>query len=175
MQDFFVLHPFAPVTISPPEGFRPIQVGGPFIAHNVQLHARLVNRPDGDQLQLGFRVEPHHTNPLGFLHGGMMATFVDMLGACVMPYQTQMERRFLPTVSLQMDFLSSPKVGDWVQAEAQILRETRNLLFTQGLVHAGEELVLRTSAVYKIGKAFDEWGTDPRDPFKLRSAVDGKT
>ena len=169
MQDFNVLHPVVTVSSSAPEGFRPIQVGGPFIAHNVPLHARLVSTPEGDKVQLGFRVEQHHTNPLGFLHGGMMATFVDMLAACVVPYQTRMERRFLPTVSLQMDFLSSPTVGAWVQGECQILRETRNLLFTQGLVRADDELVLRTSAVYKISKAFDEWGTDPRDPFKLRS------
>lgn len=169
MQGLFVLHSSDTVTSTPPEGFRPIQVGGPFIAHNVQLYARLLEVVSGEKLQLGFRVEPHHTNPVGFLHGGMMATFVDMLGACVMPYQTQMERRFLPTVSLQMDFLSSPAVGAWVHAEAQILRETRNLLFTQGLVYADGELVLRTSAVYKIGKVYDEGGADPRDPFHLRT------
>ncbi len=171
MQGFNVLYPVVTVSSSAPEGFQPIQVGGPFIAHNVPLHARLVSTDAGDKVQLGFRVAPHHTNPLGFLHGGMMATFVDMLAACVVPYQTQMERRFLPTVSLQMDFLSSPTVGAWVQAECQILRETRNLLFTQGLVHAEGELVLRTSAVYKIGKPFDEWNANPRDPFNLRTPV----
>ena len=79
MQDFLVLHPVLPVTSSPPEGYRPIQVGGPFIAHNVQLHARLVNRLDGDKLQLGFRVEPHHTNPLGFLHGRRRLRCVESL------------------------------------------------------------------------------------------------
>ena len=51
--------PSADTQAAVPEGFRPVRLGGPFIAHNGPLSARLL---DG-RVQLGFRVEARHTNP----------------------------------------------------------------------------------------------------------------
>jgi uncharacterized protein (TIGR00369 family) len=67
-------------------------MGGPFIRHNGPLYARLL---DG-RLELGFRVEERHTNPLKICHGGMLATLADMLLPMVALYGPQdgAERRF---------------------------------------------------------------------------------
>ena len=58
-----------------PAGFEPLASGGEFIAANGPLYLY----HQGDVVKLGFRVESRHTNPLGICHGGMMASFCDML------------------------------------------------------------------------------------------------
>jgi uncharacterized protein (TIGR00369 family) len=132
---------------APPEGFRAVRVGGNFIAHNGPLYARLI---DG-RLQLGFRVEPRHTNPLGICHGGMLATMADMLIPCAAMYRPGEERRFLPTISLQVDYMGSAPLGAWVQGEGEVLRTTRNMLFGQALVTADGQPALRVSGIFKQG------------------------
>lgn len=115
---------------------------------------------------MGFRVEARHCNPAGVCHGGMLATFVDMLVPCAMSYSSRHERRFLSTISLQIDYLAGARLGVWVEGHAEILRTTRNLVFGQGLVHAAGEPSLRFSGVFKIGAAMGN--TEDTDPLNLR-------
>ncbi len=136
-----------------PEGFRAREFGGGFIAVNGPLYAR---RNDAG-FQLGFRVEERHCNPMGICHGGMMATFCDMLlpiSAHVL--SEEIGRRFLPTINLQIDYLAASPLGAWVQGEAQLLRATRSLVFMQGLVQADGVSVARVSGIFKIGPPFDD-------------------
>lgn len=154
--DFDDISPTSGIAV--PEGFRPVQVGGAFIAHNGPLYGKWT----GQRLLLGFRVQDHHTNPLKIAHGGMMATFADMLIPCAAMYQHDMERRFLPTISLQMDYMGASALGAWVQGEADILKTTRNMLFGQGVVTADGQPVLRVSGIFKMGQIIgDGKATDP--------------
>ncbi|WP_096668258.1 PaaI family thioesterase [Polaromonas sp. AET17H-212] len=146
-----------------PDGFVPVRVGGPFIEVNGPFHARL----EGQRLLLGFRVEERHSNPLQMCHGGMLASFADMLLPCAAMYQTDTDRRFLPTISLQIDYLAPARLGAWVQGQADILRSTRNMIFIQGLVTADGEPALRISGIFKQGPLIGD-GKD-HDPFLLRS------
>ena len=141
-----------------PEGFQPVKIGGPFIFHNGPLYAKW----SGQRLLLGFRVEERHSNPLKVCHGGMLATFADMLIPCAAMYQGDMERRFLPTISLQIDYMGAAALGAWVQGEADVLRTTRNMLFGQGLVTADGQAALRVSGIFKMGQLIgDGTATDP--------------
>jgi uncharacterized protein (TIGR00369 family) len=141
-----------------PKGFKSIKVGGPFVTLNGPFYAHWT----GERLLLGFRVEKRHTNPLGMCHGGMLATFADMLIPCISMYQVDMERRFLPTISLQIDYMGAAPLGAWVQGEADVLRTTRNMLFGQGLVTADGQPALRVSGIFKLGQVIgDGKMTDP--------------
>jgi uncharacterized protein (TIGR00369 family) len=138
-----------------PAGFVPLQVPGEFIRVNGPLYLR----HEGGLVLLGFRVEPRHTNPMGICHGGMLASFADML----LPISVHHKRadvgmRFLPTISLQLDYLAPAPLGAWVQGEAQVLRVTRTMVFAQGLVSADGEPALRVSGIAKIGKPFPGLG-----------------
>lgn len=135
-----------------PEGFRAIQIGGPFIGHNGPLYGQWT----GQRLLLGFRVEGRHTNPMQICHGGMMATFADMLIPCAAMYQHAMERRFLPTINLQIDYLGASPLGAWVQGQAEVLKTSRNMLFGQGLVTADGQPALRVSGIFKMGPLITE-------------------
>ena len=41
-----------------------------------------------------------------------------------------------------MDFIAAAPLSSWVQGQAEILRVTRNLVFSQGLVYADGTLAL---------------------------------
>ena len=122
-----------------PPGFAPFQpVGGPFMDTNGPLY--LLHQ--GEVIKFGFRVELRHTNPMGHLHGGMMASFCDIL----LPLSAHrkvdtLAHCFLPTISLQIDYLAPATLG-------------RTLVFAQGLVTADGVPCARTSGVFKIGKPF---------------------
>ena len=139
----------APVDI--PAGFAALPVMGDFIAVNGPLYLR----HEGDLVLVGFRVEQRHTNPMGICHGGMMASFCDML----LPLSVHRKRadvglRFLPTINLQIDYLAPAPLGAWVQGEAEVLRVTRSLVFAQAVVTADAEPVARVSGIFKIGPPF---------------------
>jgi uncharacterized protein (TIGR00369 family) len=138
-----------------PPGFKPLTTVGEFIAVNGPIY--LLH--DGDRVQLGFRVEARHTNPLGICHGGMMASFCDMLLPLTAHRRVgDISERFLPTISLQVDYLAPSPLGAWVQGEAQVLRTTRTMVFAQGLVTADGVPVARVSGIMKIGPPFSGVG-----------------
>lgn len=152
--------PAAPAAHAP-EGFRPVALGGEYMRVNGPLYLRLLDPAPGQaadarRAQLGFRVEPRHTNPAGICHGGMMASFCDMLlPVCAHHQSAALARRFLPTISLQVDYLAPSPLGAWVQGEAEVLRVTATLAFLQGLVTADGTPVARASGIFKIGQVFE--------------------
>ena len=136
-----------------PEGFKPRRFGDGFIAVNGPLYVKKLD----PGILLGFRVEPRHCNPMGICHGGMISTFCDMLLPISAHYLSDdLERRFLPTINLQVDFLAPSPKGAWVQGEAQLLRATRSMVFMQGLVTADGQSVARVSGIFKIGPRFED-------------------
>ena len=136
---------------APPPGFVAMRMGGEFIRTNGPMYLRT----EGGRAQLGFRVEARHTNPAGICHGGMMASFCDMLlPVCAHHQSDAVASRFLPTISLQIDYLAPTPLGAWVQGEAEVLRTTTTLVFVQGLVRADGTPVARASGLFKIGPVF---------------------
>lgn len=147
-----------------PTGFRPVSgLCGPFIAEAAPLFGRL----DGQTLELGFRVQRRHTNPLDCAHGGMLASLADMLIAASAMYREEGRGRVLPTVSLQLDFMAPAPLGAWVQGRAEVLRATGALVFVQAIVRADGEAVLRASGVLRRGEARHS-ESRPWDPLQLR-------
>ena len=139
-----------------PEGFRILPIGGDFIRVNGPLYVR----EEAGSVQVGFRVEARHTNPMNICHGGMMASYCDMLLPISAHYLSKdIGKRFLPTINLQIDYLAPAPLGCWVQGDGQVLRVTRTLVFAQGLVSADGVPAVRVSGIFKIGPPF----TGPRE------------
>jgi len=145
------------MTIAPiPPGFLPVKIGSTFTSHSGRIQARW---HDG-KLQLGFTVEPHQVNPGNHCHGGMLSLFADILLSSAAQYQTDIPRQFLPTISLQLDFMNGAPLGHWVQGEATILQVTRNLVFSQGLIVCGDKPVARASGVFRRGPLLPDSDSD---------------
>lgn len=144
-----------------PEGFKPRRFGEGFIGVNGPLYVKKLQHG----ILLGFRVEPRHCNPMGICHGGMIATFCDMLLPISAHHLSEeVGQRFLPTINLQVDYLAASPLGAWVQGEAQLLRATRSMVFMQGLVTADGQNVARVSGIFKIGPRFEDAFDPARKP-----------
>ena len=130
-----------------PAGFVAAAAGSGFASRNATFYGQWAN----ERLLLGFRVGEHHSNLGGVLHGGMLATFADSLLPYAAMYQALGGRRFLPTISLQIDYLAPAAIGAWVQGDAEVLRMTRNMVFMQGMITADDTPIARVSGIFKLG------------------------
>ena len=139
--------------LAPPPGYvsLPPTPGNAFLLHCTELWGRL----EGEAPAFGFRVLPHHCNPLGACHGGMLLTFVDSFLPNVPRFGPEGDDGATPTVSISTDFLSFAKLGDWVEGRGRLLRRTSNLIFVEGLVTVGDTLVMRASGIFKRGRPGD--------------------
>ncbi|MDA0367338.1 MAG: PaaI family thioesterase [Proteobacteria bacterium] len=94
----------------------------------------------------GFRVQAKHLNLGGVAHGGMLATFADVV---LGQFPSRDFGRLTVTIRLVMDYLAPAKAGDWVEARPVITRETRNLVFAETTLVAGPRSLLTASAIFK--------------------------
>ncbi|HEX3429261.1 MAG TPA: PaaI family thioesterase [Rhizomicrobium sp.] len=117
-----------------------------FLESNGPLYLRCAE----GRVTLGFRVGLRHCNPGNVCHGGMLATFADMLLPIAARLQSKTEMGFLPTINLTCDFLAPAPLGSWVEGRADAVMVTRNLLFVHGLGTADGNPCLRTNGIFKI-------------------------
>jgi uncharacterized protein (TIGR00369 family) len=128
-----------------PEGFRPLAFNMGFLEHSGPLYGKW----DDDHLLMGFRVEMRHCNPGQVAHGGMMATFADMLLPMAARFQSKQDMGFMPTINLTCDFMAPAKLGAWVEGRAKPARITKGLIFAQGTATADGEPCLRANGIFK--------------------------
>jgi len=133
--------------IEAPAGFRPLMAAG-FSVVAGPLYWRM-----GEQgFEIGFRVSADKCNGMGTCHGGMIATLLDMqLALGARANDAALTDNFLPTISLQIDYLDAAPQGAWVSGQTEILKITRRMVFVQGVARADGRPVARGSAVLKIG------------------------
>ncbi len=101
--------------------------------------------PDGRRT-FGFLVQDHHTNGLKNAHGGMLMTVADVAWGNIISVERS---SFWVTVRLTCDFLSSAKLGDWVEAGSEILSVEGDLYTVRGRVWCGERTLLTGTGLFK--------------------------
>lgn len=79
--------------------------------------------------RLEMAVRPDHRNTVGYLHGGVISSLLDIAGAVAGNYGTASENVSI-TVNLNCNFIA-PHKGDKVIAEGELLRSTSALFFAQ--------------------------------------------
>jgi uncharacterized protein (TIGR00369 family) len=129
---------------TPPDGFRKIA----YKSHPERFNGPYYEREIDGRWQIGFRVKERHINHAGLCHGGVVSAFCDMQ---IRPVKLALGlTRFSPTVNLSVDFVASAQLGDWVQMEPELVRRTTKLMFSTALVKVGDQVVARTSAIYRL-------------------------
>ena len=126
-----------------PSGFRLIQPKGGFSG----VFGPVFFDPVGHRI--GFRVQAHHLNPFGSVHGGAISTFADKQIVAVVEQEGGWPVVHCPTVSLSVDYMGSTRLDAWVEGAVQLLKRTRTLIFTQALISADGALVARANGVYR--------------------------
>jgi len=95
----------------------------------------------------GFRVRPDHLNLGGVAHGGMIASFADVV---LGQYEGRDYDRLTVTIRLVVDFIGVAHFGEWVEGRAHVLRQTRNLVFVDADVTSRGKLIMTAQAVFKV-------------------------
>jgi uncharacterized protein (TIGR00369 family) len=105
---------------------------------------------------LGMRLAERHCNGRGFAHGGMISALADnamglSCGVVLRPNGSASERSAsLVTINLTVDFLSSAKIGDWLEFETNFVRAGKTLCFAQAFVAADGAPCARANAVFRV-------------------------
>lgn len=136
----------------PPPEFAPLPLErDPFLRHCGPLY--LAMRPsqseNGSPVSVGFFVLPHHANPSGACHGGMLMMVMDIaLGHAVL--HAAPDPGFTPTMTMTHDFLRSARVGDWIESRVDLVHTTRRTGFANGTLIGPAGPVARSSAVFRL-------------------------
>ena len=143
-------HPYlradVPIPDDLPVGFVPIQGGGPWAQALGQVWFR---RDDAGNPVFAVRVLDNHLNYQRITHGGMLTTLADgMLGYAIS--MAAGRRGASVTVSMTADFLSSGRLGDWLEAHVTITRMGRRLAYANCDLRIGARHVMRASGVFAL-------------------------
>ncbi len=116
--------------------------------YGTHLGMRLVEVGD-DRATVAFDADAELANTGGILHGGAIASLIDMAAGCAVslgdPSKGGGKGR---TVSLSIDFIDAVTAGE-VTAEAAVLRRGGGLCFCDVRVGAGARLVAKAQATYR--------------------------
>ncbi|MDP6405635.1 MAG: PaaI family thioesterase [Alphaproteobacteria bacterium] len=132
-----------------PAGFEPRPAGGEF----TNMIGPIYQCIDERGFCYAFRAEERHTNNGGVVHGGMLVSVMDVMLAYMIEHEIGPKPR--ATTSLSVDFLTSARPGDWLEARGTITRRTSSLVFVRGLMTAGERPVLGASGMWALFKRRD--------------------
>lgn len=117
-----------------PPGFKEIDVAG-FAEANGPWFEKL----EGDRLIRGFMPEKRHANSLGIVHGGMLAAFLDSaMGTAVF----HALGRQAVTMRLSLDYLMPGRLGDWLQAEGEVVGHDAETAQVRGRLYGPRHEVL---------------------------------
>ena len=124
-------------------------------------------REAGDLPEMGFRVAPHLVNPVGFCHGGMLATFADLVLGFGFGHIVG-NGAFVPTIGLTCEFLAPAPGASWVTGKAEVLRRGRRIGFGRCvLVCDAAGPVLHATGSFKLDRPadpeFSHWDYLTRD------------
>ncbi len=118
-----------------PPGFRELTDASGFAAANGPWFEKIEN---GRAIR-GFLPGPQHANALGIVHGGMLAAFLDSaMGTAV--FHT-LNRRAV-TLRLSLDYLGPGRVGDWLQAEGEVVGHDEHVAQVRGRLYGPRHEVL---------------------------------
>jgi uncharacterized protein (TIGR00369 family) len=110
---------------------------------------RLIVRPDGPRRgRCRMWVEDRHLNLGGMLHGGAILTFVDM-AVFAGGWAAGADTAAAVTLDCTAQFVSAGRPEAALDAEVELIRETRRLAFFRGLVVQSEAIVASFSATLR--------------------------
>ena len=140
------------------EGWRQLRAVG-FSQHAGPFWGR--NRDTA--LEVGFVANEQHTNGyIHSVHGGMLLTFADIC----LGYKAavSLDGQRCVTVQLQMQFLSSAKVGEFIVCRPELLRRSKQLVFLRGVMFSGDRAIASADGIWKILKPADDTGVPEKQP-----------
>jgi uncharacterized protein (TIGR00369 family) len=128
-----------------PEGFMPHFKTSPVTAPWEPLFSRRSER----SVEIGLWLRQAHCNSRGLLHGGVIAALADnaMGLSCV---ACRPEVKGALTVSLNVDYVASAKLGQWLKIQPRVIKVGSSLGFAEALISADSSVIARASATFRM-------------------------
>ena len=137
-----------------PDGFVPLPPRyRSFIHHCGNFHFNPEN------CVLATRIANDHLNPIGIAHGGMLATLVDTAFGAAIRHKLKLPVAPM-TISLNIDYVSPARPGDWVEAHVELHKAGRRIGNASCSLKVAERLVLRASGTFMM----EQGGSNPSNP-----------
>ena len=135
----------APITSGPFAGWTSWGLGAdPFETH---VGPFCIKHEDG-RVRCAFEPRPEHLNGGGAIHGGALMSFADF-ALFAFAYKALASGAKTVTLTCNCEFLSPGTLDGWVEAEGEVLRESRSLVFVRGLITQQSRPVLAFSGTLK--------------------------
>ncbi|MDB5968619.1 MAG: PaaI family thioesterase [Hydrocarboniphaga sp.] len=96
----------------------------------------------------GFIADERHVNYQETVHGGALMTFADIALGWVATDALGHKR--CVTAQLAIQLVSSPRVGDFVRCQAELVRCTSQMVFVRGLITVGDRTVASADGIWKV-------------------------
>lgn len=126
----------------PPPGYALVDLGKGYSARFGPVFI------DRSGQRMAFRVGEQHLNPVDTCHGGALATFSDAMIVAVWP-GCESGAAHTPTITLSVDYFAPAPLGALVEAQVELMNQTRTMLFVQSLLTVEGRRIGRASAIYR--------------------------
>ncbi len=150
-----------------PEGFERVPEGFGYTDSLQPVYRRV----DGTDVSFGLVIQARHGNSMGICHGGVLMTLADMTATS----GCNVARGDLvgnPTLSLNVDFVSAARQGQWIQADAEQVSLKRRFGFCSGHIRNSSGIVARFNGTIYFPDHEGLWQDDRRRESVLNNLGD---
>lgn len=112
---------------------------------------KLIVRRDGDRARVRMFPGRVHTNLQDAIHGGTTLGFIDVALFAASRIMGIIEAGTAVTLDLSTQFIGAGRAGEPLDAEVELLRETRRLVFMRGLVLQGDDRIAAFAGTIRKG------------------------
>ena len=128
-----------------PTDFEQISLKHGFMKHNGGVLFRNVT---DTEYEFTSKINENHLNAAGITHGGYLSALVDA-GAGTAAHRCA-ENAPCVTISLDLKFIGSSKIGDEITGNVKILKKTKTLVFLFCELKCNDKIITSASGVWKI-------------------------
>ncbi len=127
--------------------FEQISLKPGFMKHNGGLLFRSISE---NEYEFKTIIKENHLNAAGITHGGYIASIIDA-GAGTSAHRSAKNAPCV-TISLDLKFIASTKVGDEIVGNVKILKKTKTLIFLFCELKCYDYIIASASGIWKIMK-----------------------
>tara|TARA_B110000444_G_C18526732_1_gene449209 strand:+ start:204 stop:629 length:426 start_codon:yes stop_codon:yes gene_type:complete len=127
--------------------FEQVSIKPGFMKHNGGILFRSITETE---YEFKTKINMNHLNAAGITHGGYLSALIDA-GAGTAAHRAS-ENAPCVTISLDLKFIGTSKVGDEITGLTRILKKTNTLVFLFCELRCNDKIITSASGVWKILK-----------------------
>ena len=127
------------------DNFEQISIKPSFMKYNGGILFRNISETE---YEFKTTIKENHLNTAGITHGGYISTIIDS-GAGTGAHRAA-NNSLCVTISLDIKFISTTKLGDEIIGFVKILKRTKSMVFLICHLKSNEKIIASASGIWKI-------------------------